>query len=150
MRFPLAALLVLLSLASPLFAATVEYDLTIAEQGIDLTGRPVAAMTINNTIPGPVLRFSEGDLARIRVRNAMATETSIHWHGVLVPPGMDGVPYVSFPPIAPGETFTYEFPLRQAALTGTIPTPVSRSSAVSTAPSSSPLAGALPRRFRNR
>ena len=116
MRFPLAALLVLLVLVAtpPLFAATVEYDLTIAGQEIDLTGRPVAAMTINNAIPGPVLRFTEGDLARIRVHNAMETETSIHWHGILVPPGMDGVPYVSFPPIRPGAAFTYEFPLRQS------------------------------------
>lgn len=116
MRFPLAALLVLLGLVAtpPLFAATVEYDLTIAGQEVNLTGRPVAAMTINNAIPGPVLRFTEGDLARIRVRNAMETETSIHWHGLLVPPDMDGVPFVSFPPIRPGATFTYEFPLRQS------------------------------------
>lgn len=115
MRFPVAALLLLFLVApAPLVAATVEYDLTIAEQEVTLTGQPVRAMTINNTIPGPVLRFTEGDTARIRVHNAMDAETSIHWHGILVPPGMDGVPYVSFPPIPPGTTFTYEFPLRQS------------------------------------
>ena len=116
MRFSLASLVVLLALISapPLFAATVEYDLTIAEQEVNITGQPTEAMTINGAIPGPLLRFTEGDLARIRVHNGMATETSIHWHGLLVPPGMDGVPYVSFPPIQPGATFTYEFPLRQS------------------------------------
>ncbi|HEX9714879.1 MAG TPA: multicopper oxidase domain-containing protein [Desulfurivibrionaceae bacterium] len=116
MRFPFAAFLVFLALAvpAPLLAAIVEYDLTIARQEVNLTGQPTEAMTINGAIPGPVLRFTEGDLARIRVHNVMDTETSIHWHGVLVPPGMDGVPYVSFPPIGPGATFTYEFPLRQS------------------------------------
>jgi len=116
MRFPLAVFLVLLGLAipAPLYAATVEYDLTIARQEVNLTGQPTEAMTINGGIPGPVLRFTEGDIARIRVYNAMDTDTSIHWHGLLVPPGMDGVPYVSFPPILPGATFTYEFPLRQS------------------------------------
>lgn len=97
----------------PVRAETVEYNLEIARQQINLTGRPVDAMTINGSIPGPVLRFTEGDLARIQVTNRMEVDTSIHWHGILVPPGMDGVPYISFPPIAPGQTFTYEFPIRQ-------------------------------------
>lgn len=98
----------------PVWATTVEYELTIGRQEIDITGRPTEGMTINGTIPGPVLRFTEGDQARIRVTNTMAADTSIHWHGLLVPPGMDGVPYVSFPPIKPGATFTYEFPIRQS------------------------------------
>ncbi len=92
----------------------VEYDLTIAYKVVNFTGRPVKAMTINGGIPGPTLRFGVGDTARIRVRNEMDVSTSIHWHGVLVPPGMDGVPNVSFPPIAPGSTFTYEFPVRHS------------------------------------
>jgi CopA family copper-resistance protein len=71
-------------------------------------------MTINGTIPGPTLRFREGDTARIHVHNKMKVDSSIHWHGILVPPGMDGVPYVSFPPIEPNTTFTYEFPIRQS------------------------------------
>ncbi|MDW7772244.1 MAG: multicopper oxidase domain-containing protein [Desulfobulbaceae bacterium] len=94
--------------------ATVEYHLTIEQQKVNITGKPAEAMTINGSIPGPVLRFTEGDVARIHVRNAMDVETSIHWHGILVPPEMDGVPYISFPPIAPGTTFTYEFPIRQS------------------------------------
>jgi CopA family copper-resistance protein len=94
--------------------AVVEYHLTIAEQPVNITGRTVTAMAINGTIPGPVLRFTEGDIARIQVRNAMPVDTSIHWHGILVPPEMDGVPDLSFPPIAPGATFTYEFPIRQS------------------------------------
>jgi len=96
------------------YAAVVEYDLTIARETVNITGRSAEGMTINGGIPGPVLRFTEGDTARIRVHNAMDVPTSIHWHGVLVPPGMDGVPYVSFPPIKPGTTFTYEFPIRQS------------------------------------
>lgn len=98
----------------PACAETVEYDLTIARKEINITGRPAKGMTINGGIPGPTLRFREGDLARIRVHNKMNEETSIHWHGVLVPPDMDGVPYISFQPIRPGTTFTYEFPIRQS------------------------------------
>jgi len=98
----------------PATGEVVEYKLIIEERLVDITGNPVPGMTINGGIPGPVLRFREGDRARIHVRNEMNVDTSIHWHGVLVPPGMDGVPYVSFPPIAPGTTFTYEFPIRQS------------------------------------
>ncbi|MEN8231933.1 MAG: multicopper oxidase domain-containing protein [Thermodesulfobacteriota bacterium] len=97
-----------------LHAEVVEYDITISQQDVNITGISVAAMTINGTIPGPTLQFKEGDTARIHVRNKMAVETSIHWHGLLVPPGMDGVPFISFPPIAPDTTFTYEFPIRQS------------------------------------
>ena len=95
-------------------AATVEYDLTIAQQEVNITGKSAQGMTINGTIPGSTLRFKEGDFARIHVHNKTSVETSIHWHGVLVPPGMDGVPYVTYPPIKPGTTFTYEFPIRQS------------------------------------
>lgn len=94
-------------------AAIVEYDLTIAQQKINITGKPAWSMTINGNIPGPTLRFKEGDTARIHVHNKMNVDSSIHWHGILVPPEMDGVPYISFPPIEAGATFTYEFPIRQ-------------------------------------
>ncbi len=107
-------LLVILLARAPVQAAVVEYDLTIAEEEINITGKPAWGMTINGGIPGPTLRFKEGDSAIIRVHNKMSAATSIHWHGVLVPPDMDGVPYVSFPPIQPGATFTYTFPIRQA------------------------------------
>lgn len=98
----------------PVQAAIVEYELTIAQEEVNITGKPTWGMTINGGIPGPVLRFKEGETARIRVHNRMQEDTSIHWHGVLVPPDMDGVPYLSFPPIEPGATWTYEFPIRQA------------------------------------
>ena len=104
----------LLFLEAAVYAAVVEYDLTIAQETVSITGRSAEGMTINGGIPGPVLRFTEGDIARIRVHNTMDVPTSIHWHGVLVPPEMDGVPYVSFPPIKPGTVFTYEFPVRQS------------------------------------
>ena len=106
--------LALALLALPSTAETREYDLTIAWDEVDFTGRSAGAMTINGGIPGPTLHFTEGDVARLDVHNEMDVETSIHWHGLLVPPGMDGVPYVTFPPIAPGKTFTYEFPIRQS------------------------------------
>ena len=97
-----------------LTAKTVEYELTIASAELSPAGRLRPAMTINGGIPGPVLRFTEGDMAVMHVRNDMDVPTSIHWHGLLVPPNMDGVPFVSYPPIQPGTTFTYRFPIRQA------------------------------------
>ncbi|MDA3797923.1 MAG: multicopper oxidase domain-containing protein [Kiritimatiellae bacterium] len=113
----IAVLLVALALFVPatlLSAATVEYDLTIAKQEVNITGQPVQAMTLNGQIPGPTLRFTDGDHAVIRVHNMMDVETSIHWHGILLPNNMDGVPHVTYPPIASGQTFTYEFDLRQS------------------------------------
>ncbi|MHB8834229.1 MAG: multicopper oxidase domain-containing protein [Candidatus Methylomirabilia bacterium] len=98
----------------PADAATREYELTIERRDIDIAGSRATGLTVNGGIPGPTLRFTEGDTASIRVHNGLKEETSIHWHGVLVPPGMDGVPLISFPPIAPGATFTYEFPIRQS------------------------------------
>ena len=114
---PVATLMGSLVLFVPgagLSAATVEYDLTIAWQEMNFTGHPVQAMTLNGQLPGPTLRFTEGDHAVIRVHNRMDVETSIHWHGILLPNAMDGVPFLTYPPIAPGETFTYEFDLRQS------------------------------------
>jgi CopA family copper-resistance protein len=71
-------------------------------------------MTINGTIPGPVIRLKEGQQATLRVTNRLKEDTSIHWHGLLLPPVMDGVPGVSFAGIKPGATFTYQFPVRQS------------------------------------
>ncbi len=98
----------------PLAADEVRYELTIAQGTVNITGSPATAMTINGGVPGPTLRFGEGDVARILVHNEMDVESSIHWHGLLVPPGMDGVPNLSFPPIAPHTTFTFEILLRQS------------------------------------
>jgi len=96
-------------------APIVEYTLEIAENVISPGGQPVRALTINGSMPGPVLRFREGDVARIRVRNRLtAEETSTHWHGLLVPNLEDGVPYLTTPPIGPGETRTFEFLLKHS------------------------------------
>ncbi|HRQ87437.1 MAG TPA: multicopper oxidase domain-containing protein, partial [Bacteroidia bacterium] len=104
---------------SPLLAqADVrEYDLRIAEQrwSPDASLRPVRALTINGSLPGPTLRFREGDVARIRVHNDLKREeTSIHWHGLLLPNAQDGVPGVTTPPIKSGGSHTFEFELRHA------------------------------------
>lgn len=115
MKLPLCLFaLVLLTLgALPTGAATVEYNLTIAEKMVNFTGKPRPAIAVNGRIPAPTLTFHEGDLACIHVTNAMKEDASIHWHGMLVPNRMDGVPYVTYPPIKPGETFDYAFPIRQ-------------------------------------
>jgi CopA family copper-resistance protein len=89
-------------------------DLTISEQLFLLDGRTGMAMTINGTIPGPVIRLKEGQSATLRVTNRLEEHTSIHWHGLLLPPAVDGVPGVSFAGIEPGATFTYRFPVKQS------------------------------------
>ena len=94
-------------------AATVEYHLTIAEKEVNFTGHPRRAVSVNGNIPAPTLTFHEGDIARIHVTNAMKVPSSLHWHGMLVPNRMDGAPFITFPPIKPGETFDYVFPIRQ-------------------------------------
>ena len=90
-------------------------DLTIDRLSIDIGGRRVSAIAINGTVPGPLVRLREGQDAVIRVTNQLAHEsTSIHWHGLILPFRMDGVPGVSFAGIGAGETFTYRFPVRQS------------------------------------
>ena len=113
MRFPVVALLIATSVL-PVEGRTIEYDLVIDANEMDVTGEPVVGLTVNGGIPGPLLEFTEGDVARIHVKNDLDTWSSIHWHGLLLPEPEDGVPYVTFPGIAPGETFTYEFPIRQS------------------------------------
>ncbi len=98
---------------APVLSGT-EFDLTIAETPVDFTGNPRMATTVNGFLPGPTLRWREGDTVTIRVTNRLAVSTSIHWHGIILPYQMDGVPGVSFPGIAPGETFVYRFTLEQA------------------------------------
>jgi CopA family copper-resistance protein len=89
-------------------------DLTIARSEFVVNGRAGHAIAMNGTIPAPLLRLREGQTARIAVHNHLDEDTSIHWHGLIVPFQMDGVPGISFPGIKPGSTFVYEFPLRQA------------------------------------
>jgi FtsP/CotA-like multicopper oxidase with cupredoxin domain len=86
--------------------------LTIGNSRFTVGGRSGHAVTINGTLPAPLIRLKEGQDVRIAVTNALDEDTSIHWHGVLLPFQMDGVPGVSFPGIRPGETFVYEFPIR--------------------------------------
>jgi CopA family copper-resistance protein len=89
-------------------------DLTISYSQLRVDGRTGHAVTINGTVPGPLLRFKEGQTVRLAVTNGLEDATSIHWHGLLVPFQMDGVPGVSFPGIKPRQTFVYEFPIRQS------------------------------------
>lgn len=88
-------------LFSPSLAKTVEYDLYVRNAPVNFTGATRQAMTINGNIPGPTLHFTEGDTAVIRVHNLMDTETSFHWHGLLVPNDQDGVPYLTSAPVKP-------------------------------------------------
>ncbi len=90
------------------------FDLQIARTPVTIDGRRGRAITINGTIPAPLLRWREGDELTLRVTNRLEEDTSIHWHGILLPFQMDGVPGVTFPGIKPGETFTYRFPVKQA------------------------------------
>ncbi len=95
-------------------ARVVEYKLTIAEQALSPAGTPVQVLTINGGTPGPILRFREGDVARITVTNGLADDTtSLHWHGVLVPNLEDGVPIVTTPIITAGKSRTFEFLIHQ-------------------------------------
>jgi hypothetical protein len=89
-------------------------DLVIAETPFRIGSRTGIAMTVNGTVPGPVIRLREGQDVTLNVTNRLKETSSLHCHGVLVPPGMDGVPGVSFGGIKPGETFTYRFPVRQS------------------------------------
>ena len=93
------------------------FDLRIGETPMNFTGRVRTAVTVNDSLPAPTLRWREGDTVTIRVTNDFAEggeETSIHWHGILLPANMDGVPGLSFAGIRPGETYTYKFQVRQA------------------------------------
>lgn len=91
-----------------------EYNLTVEQNKMTLGGVTANAMTVNGSVPGPVLEFNEGDLAVINVINKMDVETSVHWHGIVLPNFFDGVPYLTTPPIKPGTTFQYRIPINQS------------------------------------
>ncbi|WP_296228277.1 copper resistance system multicopper oxidase [Ralstonia sp. UBA689] len=91
-----------------------EFDLVIDETPVNYTGKPAMATTINGMLPGPTLRWREGDTVTVRVTNRLREPTSIHWHGIILPFEMDGVPGISFHGIPPGESFTYRFKVRQS------------------------------------
>jgi len=92
------------------------FQLDIGTSIVDFTGRPRPAITVNGNLPAPLLRWREGDTVQLRVANRLpqGVPTSIHWHGILLPANMDGVPGMSFDGIAPGESYLYRFTLRQA------------------------------------
>ena len=110
----LGCVLLCLVFIAPVYAKRVEYTLVVDKQPRSLTGKTVDAITINGQLPGPTLEFVEGDDAVMHVHNKMPQPITIHWHGLLVPDNMDGVPYVTNAPIMPGQTFTYRFPIKQA------------------------------------
>ncbi|WP_370233880.1 MULTISPECIES: copper resistance system multicopper oxidase [Henriciella] len=100
------------NLGLPALSGT-QFDLNIGHFPVRIDGKAGMATGINGTLPGPLLRLREGDDVTLNVRNGLEEDTSIHWHGLLVPFHMDGVPGVSFPGIKPGETFKYQFKVPQ-------------------------------------
>jgi len=102
----------LLSLSA--FSAQTSVDLVISYRTVNFTGKPSQAITVNGQIPGPTLRFKEGDTVTINVKNTLSEETTVHWHGLLVPWQMDGVMAITQRGIPPGQTFHYTFKLLQS------------------------------------
>ena len=96
----------------PVLSGT-RFDLDLSYRRVNFTGREKSATVVNGMLPGPLLRWKEGDEVTLRVGNRLAVESSIHWHGIILPADMDGVPGFSFNGIAPGETFEYRFRVRQ-------------------------------------
>jgi CopA family copper-resistance protein len=92
---------------------TVRYDLYVKDTIVNYSGKNKQAIAINGTIPGPTMYFTEGDTAEIYIHNTLKTETSIHWHGLLLPNRYDGVPYLTNMPTQPGETHLFKFPIIQ-------------------------------------
>jgi FtsP/CotA-like multicopper oxidase with cupredoxin domain len=101
-------------LAATTWAQDVHYELNVDYKTVNFSGQEAKAMAINNSIPGPVLEFTEGDIAIIKVINHTNDMASIHWHGLLLPQEQDGVPYLTYFPIDAGATFEYQFELKHA------------------------------------
>lgn len=100
--------------SSPAELTGTDFDLVIGAEPLNLTGRPRTGILVNGSLPAPLLRWREGDTVTLRVRNTLDEPTSIHWHGVILPAAMDGVPGLSFAGIAPGDTYVYRFQVRQS------------------------------------
>jgi CopA family copper-resistance protein len=100
--------------SGPQILSGTEFDLVLADTPLSLSGRLRPTTSVNGSIPAPTLHWREGTTVTLRVHNKLSTSSSIHWHGILLPFNMDGVPGISFPGIAPGATFTYQFPVRQS------------------------------------
>lgn len=99
--------------SAPLLSGT-RFDLEIGATPVNITGRPAIATVVNGSLPAPILRWREGDTVTLAVTNRLNEPSSIHWHGIRSPSPMDGVPGLSFPGIAPGETFVYRLPIHQS------------------------------------
>jgi len=91
-----------------------EFYLTIGYTTVNYTGKPVIATTVNGMLPAPTLKWREGDTVTLHVTNTLPVDSSIHWHGLILPPVMDGVPGISFAGIKPGETYVYTFTVAQS------------------------------------
>ena len=112
--FPAWAQPVSQGIVRPLPAVSGEdITLTIARQTMMIDGRSSPAIGINGTVPAPLIRLREGQMVRLNVVNDLNEDSSIHWHGILVPPQHDGVPGISFPGIKPRSSYLYEFPIKQ-------------------------------------
>ncbi len=96
----------------PMLAGT-EFDLVISETTVNITGTPTVATLVNGSLPAPTLVWQEGDTITLRVKNELNVDSSIHWHGLIVPANMDGVPGLSYDGIKPGETYVYQFTIKQ-------------------------------------
>lgn len=114
MKILLTALVSLLSVMGLQAQKLVRYDLHVTDTMVNYTGKERKAIAINGQLPAPTLYFTEGDTAEIHVHNHMHHETSIHWHGLLLPNEQDGVPYLTTAPIASHGTHVYKFPIRQS------------------------------------
>ena len=112
---PIMFLITFILLINLGYAKTVKYELVATKGKINLSGKKEVdfALMLNGSIPAPTLEFTEGDEAEITVINKLDDELSIHWHGILLDPYMDGVSYVNTPPIFPGKSFAFKFKLRQ-------------------------------------
>ena len=102
------------SLAAQPSLAGTDFNLAIGETPINVTGKKIIATGINGGVPGPILRWREGDTVTLNVTNRLNAPSSIHWHGIRSPADMDGVPGLSFAGIEPGQTFTYRIPIHQS------------------------------------
>jgi len=111
---PQSAGLLSAGLHSPETLSGEAITLRIGKGSVMVDGKPAHAVMINGTVPGPLLRLKQGQHLRLTVVNELDEETSLHWHGLLLPFQMDGVPGVSFPGISAGSSFTYDFPIRQS------------------------------------
>jgi CopA family copper-resistance protein len=99
--------------ASPTVLSGSQFDLSIDELAVNYTGAARIATAVNAQVPAPLLRWREGDVVTLRVTNRLPVRSSIHWHGIILPANMDGVPGLSFAGIAPGETYVYRFAVNQ-------------------------------------